>query len=287
MKIPYIASEYKPLFRPEKYGNYVNDHCIIRKDGEYHLFGITSQTSHPYDERYFVHAVGEKLDGTMQEVGKSIDRGTLAWSPCIVEKENDFYMFYGPSPSSLAVSPDLFEWFGYPLKIEDEPVYAMHRDHFVLRKDDGEYIMYVTGIKDRGGCISVATSKNLLHWQFAGYALTSGEAAPLKPAWGAFESPYVVHKDGIYYLFVTYTDCSDENYNDTLVFASKDPLNFGCYMGKENPAVPITTLYAHAPEILEADGKTYITTCGWRSKPNPNTGCVSIAELGWKEEKEA
>ena len=285
MKIPYIASEYRPLFRPEKYGNYVNDHCIIQKDGEYHLFGITSQTSHPYDERYFVHAVGESLNAVMREAGKSIDRGTLAWSPCVVEKEKDFYMFYGPSPSSLAVSPDLFEWFGYPLKIGGEPVYAMHRDHFVLQKDDGEYLMYVTGIKDRGGCISVARSKDLLHWEFAGFALTSGQNAPLKPAWGAMESPFVVQKDGLYYLFVTYTDCSKENYNDTLVFVSEDPLHFGCYMGQEDAAVPVTTLYAHAPEILQEGEKTYITTCGWRSQPTPNPGCVSIAELKWKEEE--
>lgn len=282
MKIPYIDGEYRPLFRPTVNGDYINDHCIIKKDGKYHLFGISSRTSNPYDERYFVHAAGERLDGMFEELGVSVNRGTLAWSPCVVEKDEDYYMFYGPSPSSLAVSPDLFEWFGYPLKIEGEPVYAMHRDHFVLRKDDGEYIMYVTGIKDRRGCISTAVSRDLLHWQFCGYALTSGEDAPLTPAWGAMESPFVVKKDDWYYLFVTYTDCSDDNYNNTLVFASKDPLNFGCYMGGEQAAVPVASLYAHAPEILEEGGKTYITTCGWRSKPNPNPGCVSIAELKWK-----
>ena len=35
-------------------------------------------------------------------------------------------------------------------------------------------------------------------------------------------------------------------------------------------------------ENLE-DGKYYITTSGWPSKLNPNTGCVSIAELKWKK----
>ncbi len=34
------------------------------------------------------------------------------------------------------------------------------------------------------------------------------------------------------------------------------------------------------PEINE---KYYITTCGWRGCGSPNEGCVSIAELGWKE----
>ena len=182
----------------------------------------------------------------------------------------------------MAVSPDLFEWFGYPVSIEGEPVYAMHRDHFILQKDDGEYIMYVSGIKDRRGCISTAVSQDLLKWQFCGYALTASSDSPLEPAWGAMESPFVIKKDDYYYLFVTYTDCSDSTYNDTLVFASKDPLDFGCYMGNENPAVPITHLYAHAPEILTENGKYFISTCGWKNKPNPHPGCISIAELKWK-----
>lgn len=282
MKVPYIASEYKPLFRPMISGDYVNDHCIIKKDGKYHLFGITSKTSNPYDERYFVHAVGEGLNTEFKELGTSVNRGTLAWSPCIVERNSDFYMLYGPSPTSLAISPDLFEWFGYSVNIEGEPFYAMHRDHFVLQKEDGEYIMYVSGIKDRRGCISTAVSRDLINWQFRGYALTASDSSPLRPAWGAMESPFVVKKDDYYYLFVTYTDCSDDTYNDTLVFASTNPFDFGCYMGSENPAVPVTRLYAHAPEILTEDGKDYITTCGWRNKPNPNPGCVSIAELKWK-----
>lgn len=282
MEIPYIGGDYKILFRPEKYGNYVNDHCIIKKDNEFHLFGITSFTGRPSDERYFVHAVGTSLDEPFEERRKEIDKGTLAWSPCIIEHESNFYMFYGPSPTSLAISPDLFEWFGYRVNIENEPITAMHRDHFVMRTDSGKYLMYVSGIKDNRGCISVASSDDLLNWKFMGYALTSAEDSPLTPAWGAMESPFVVKRNNIYYMFVTYTNSRDENYNDTLVFASEDPLNFGCYMGKDNEAKPITKLYAHAPEIIEENGEYFITTCGWTFRPNPNPGCVSVEKLKWK-----
>lgn len=282
MKIPYLKTEYKPLFECKKNGNYVNDHCIIKyRDGKYHLFGITSPTAIPADERYFVHAVGESLDTPFCEVGRSIDKGTLAWSPCVTEKDGVYYMHYGPSPTSLAVSPDMYEWFGHRLNVDNEPLMAMHRDHFVL-ECDGKYYMYVSGVKDGRGAISVAISSDMITWNFAGYALTSSEKAPLTPAWGAMESPFVVKKDGLYYLFVTYTDCSDENYNNTLVFCSDNLLDFGCYMGSENEAVPIAALYAHAPEILVENGKYYITTCGWRNKPTPHIGCVSVAELGWK-----
>ena len=58
MKIPRIAGDWKILFKPEKNGNYVNDHSVvIGSDGKWHLFGITSFDGIPAHERYFVHGV--------------------------------------------------------------------------------------------------------------------------------------------------------------------------------------------------------------------------------------
>ncbi len=284
MKIPRIAGEWRVLFAPEKNGDYVNDHTIVRgPDQKWHLYGITSMTGKPCDERYFVHGVGDDLGAPFKEMGRSIDKGTLAWAPCVIEKDQNYYMFYGPSPTSLAVSFDMYEWFGHTVTLQNEPLMAAHRDHFVLQLDNGKYFMYVSGVYQKRGAISCFSSDDLLVWRFEGYALTSGEQAPLKPAWGAMESPFVVKKDGCYYLFVTYTDCSNETYNDTLVFCSDDPTRFGEFNGEGEGAKPITRLYAHAPEILEADGQWFITTCGWRRKPTPHKGAVSIAPLEWGE----
>ena len=176
----------------------------------------------------------------------------------------------------------MYEWFGTPVVLQNEPLMGAHRDHFVLQIAENEYLMYVAGVYQQRGAISQFVSHDLLHWQFEGYALTSGEGAPLRPAWGAMESPFVVCRDGMYYLFVTYTDCRNENYNNTMVFCSADPRRFGEYNGDVGGALPITTLSAHAPEILVEDGQYYITTCGWRSKPTPHTGAVSIAPLVWE-----
>lgn len=141
----------------------------------------------------------------------------------------------------------------------------------------------VSGIYRKRGAVSCFSSNDLLNWQFEGFALTSGEDAPLKPAWGAFESPFVVKKDGMYFLFVTYTDSvNNSTYNDTLVFCSDDPKSFGEYNGDGDGAKPITVLQAHAPEVLEYNGRFYITTCGWNNKPTPNKGAVSIASLEWE-----
>lgn len=284
MKIPYISGEWKPLFRPQIFGNYINDHSLIKaSDGKWHLFGITSFTCQPCDERYFAHAVGESLDCEMTEFKPVINKGTLAWAPGVIEKDGYYYMFYGPSPTSLAVSPDMYEWFGTNIFMKNEPIMGAHRDHFVLKLSDDSYLMYVVGIHERRGAVSCFSSSDLQTWSFEGFALTSGENAPLKPAWGAMESPFVVKKDGKYYLFVTYTDCKKDNYCNTMVFCSEDPKNFGVYDG-ENGKRPITFLNVHAPEIIEENGRCYITTCGWRGYPNPFEGSVSIAPLDWKEE---
>ena len=283
MEIPYIASEWEILFKPEKEGDYVNDHSIIKTiDGKWHLFGITSFGGGSYNERYFVHAVGQNLHSCMQESGRVIDRGTLAWAPGVINKDEDYYMFYGPSPTQLAVSFDMYEWYNYPVVLKKEPPMAAHRDHFVIKIGKNKYLMYVVGTHNKKGAVSVFISSDLLKWRFEGFALTSGKDAPLTPPWGAMESPYVIEKNGLYYLFLTYTDCSKENYNDTLVFVSKNPKRFGEYNGGKGGAQPIAKLHAHAPEILQEDGEYYITTCGWNGQDIPHPGCVSIARLRWK-----
>lgn len=278
MHIPVIVSDWKVLFKPEKFGKYVNDHTIVKAKNGYRLIGITGFDGKPAHERYFVNAYGTDLNAPFTEDCKSIDNGTLAWAPCVIEKENVYYMFYGPSPTKLAVSVDLKEWMGYEIKLNGNPIFAVHRDHFVIKIGD-EYLMYAAGLFDGRGCISVMSSENLTDWNWYGYALTSGEDAPLTPAWGAFESPFVVKRDDGYYLFVTYTNSGHETYNDTLVFYSQDAKNFGEYNGGKGGAKPITRLKCHAPEILESNGKFYITTCGWLTRDIPNNGCVSIAEL--------
>ena len=48
MKKPRISSEWRILFKPEKNGNYVNDHCIVKgSDGKWHLYGITGFEARP------------------------------------------------------------------------------------------------------------------------------------------------------------------------------------------------------------------------------------------------
>lgn len=284
IKIPKINSKWKLLFKPEKYGNYVNDHSIIQdNNGIWHLFGITSIEGIPSCERYFVHASGGKklFENNMKEINKVIDNGTCAWAPCVISSENKYYMYYGPSPTKLAVSINLDEWMGQEINVIGNPPLSCHRDHFVMKLNDYTWIMYVSGIKDGYGAISCLVSNDLINWRFVQYSLTSTANAPLTPAWGAFESPYVIKFEDIYYMFVTYTDCSIQNYQNTLVFASKNPYDFGNYNGDNHGDMVISELSVHAGEIIKTGQNYYITTCGWNQKNIPIEGAVAIAELEW------
>ena len=167
IKIPYIIGEWNVLFKPEKFGNYINDHSVVKgADGKWHLFGITSFDGGPSNERYFAHGVGENLSTSMKEVGKAIDRGGLAWAPCVIQKDDDFYMFYGPSPTQLSVSFDMYEWYNYSVVLKGEPLMAAHRDHFVLKISKNKYL-----ITQMGWYHNADTTPCLITSQFACHAL--------------------------------------------------------------------------------------------------------------------
>lgn len=279
--VPKIVSDWKPLFKPEKCGSYVNDHTLIKdKENNWHLFGITCHSGGPENERYFVHAKSDELysDKLMDEIGIVINNGTRAWAPCAIENKGIYYMYYGPSPTKLDVSFELGHWMGHEIKMTGNPVLSSHRDHMIIR-ENSTWIMYVSGVKDGFGCISCHTSNDLINWQFSNYALTSSDNAPLNPAWGAFESPYIVKYNGMFYLFTTYTDCQYKNYQNTFVFCSADPFNFGNYTGDNHSEIVIAEVKSHAGEIILDNGTYYITNCGWRNFGIPFEGGVAIAEL--------
>jgi beta-fructofuranosidase len=66
--------------------------------------------------------------------------------------------------------------------IEGAPLDSCHRDSMVFRRDDGSWLMYITGIDDdMCGVISVLESDDLVHWRFLRYALRTTQNAPFNP----------------------------------------------------------------------------------------------------------
>jgi beta-fructofuranosidase len=257
---------------------------VLGPDGLWHLFGITSHAKSEFSEqeRYFVHGATPSLDQPMAELGKVCDNGVRAWAPAVIEHDGRYFMYYGPSPTRFATSDELGHWMENTIHFHAAPLDAAHRDHFVLKVAENHWLLYATGIHRRCGVISVFESHDLVNWTFLRYALRTTPAAPLRAPWGATESPFVVLKEGLYYLFITYTDCSYSNYHDTLVFVSPDPTDFGSYEGGESGDRYLAKLHAHAPEIILHKGQWHITTCGWRGRGAPIEGAVAIARLSWE-----
>ncbi len=264
----------------------MNDHSLIQDDsGTWHLFGITSHAEEDFSEceRYFVHAAGALNGEPMQELQKVCDNGVRAWAPCVVRQGPRYIMHYGPSPMRMASSMELTHWMEHSPVIQGAPLDSCHRDSMVLPKPGGGWWMYITGIDENmNGVISVLESEDLITWTFLRFALRTTDACGVKPPWGGTESPFVVYREGLYYLFITLTDCKQHNYHNTLVFASEDPTDFGCYSGNPERDGVVAQLHAHAPEVIqEQDGQWYISTCGWRGYNCPVEGGVGIAKLDW------
>jgi len=196
---PVIADDWRLLYKPEKTGCYLNDHCVIQaQDGSWHLFGITRNGSgiDPDQEYWFTHGRGEHLiqEGGLNEVGRVCDTGLRAWAPCEVLHDGRYYMHYGPAPLRLAISDELCHWMENPVYLHDAPLDSCHRDSMVLQLEDGSWLMYATGIHNRYGVISLFRSDDLVNWHFLKYRIQMASGIsplmtgvdgtpPLKAAW--------------------------------------------------------------------------------------------------------
>ena len=290
---PRIAGPWQPLFRPEKAGNYLNDHCLYQDPkGDWHLVGITALHSPRFGtgEYWFAHGVTSSLTTPMRELDplfKGWPDNHQKWAPHALWAGDTLHLFAGPGAIRHFSSRDgyQFEYVGIAMQND----YRFLRDTMVLKLDGGGFVLYATDLVDGKDSISAWRSKDLDSWTYYGVVFTAVKPAsvwaPLPSS--ACESPFVVKRDDGYYLSMTLTNQVRSTYIKSPVFFSEDPLNFGVYAagGKGETARYVTTYAAHAPEIVKDGDKWWITTAGWPGFPRPE-GCpdhlACIAPLEWK-----
>ncbi|GGP81600.1 hypothetical protein GCM10010215_03560 [Streptomyces virginiae] len=258
---------------------YLNDHTLIKAGGRWHLFGIVGNSAPRGEspdssaETSFAHASAPSPHGpwTTHPDALTVDPSYFGeehlWAPHVVEADGRFWMFYAAGGArgaaiNLATSTDLFTWTREP----SGPLFRglAARDPMVLRVG-GEWVMYYTELAGAGGHHVVAhrRSADLLRWSGAGVAFTD---ASTDTTVSVTESPYVVERDGWYYLFVG----PRGGYEGTDVLASRDPFRFDLagYAGH----VP-----GHAVEVV-ADGEGwYATAAGWFRHG------LYVAPLHWRD----
>ena len=98
------AGEFHRIYDPsvgESETWYINDHCFVRRDGVWHLFGITNHLPIiSYDEDQFAHAIAASLTQSQWEkqpyalVADASQGETQLWAPHVIEHDDVYYMFY-------------------------------------------------------------------------------------------------------------------------------------------------------------------------------------------------
>ncbi|GMA15324.1 glycosyl hydrolase family 32 (plasmid) [Deinococcus metallilatus] len=277
---PRIASPFVHLYDPNlaRPGDdrnwYTNDHTVFRgQDGLWHATGICGvRPADPFaGEQVFFHARGASLEqGGWEECPPTLRadhwRGErFLWAPHVVRQGGRYVMAYaagGPRVTPehpegvcdhyglyFAHSEDGEHWARHPLNpIFREPGHA--RDPMLLQVEDG-WRMYYTGVmgeEDRRGAVRMRRSPDLEHW--SGAQVVNVQPGPHDFGRDA-ESPFVVEREGVYYLFVCRAMSS---YRDTRVYASHDPARF---------EQEVARLAVHAAEVVQDGDSYYITDTGW------------------------
>lgn len=263
---------------------YINDHCFIEdQKGQLHFFGINNPffedgsfnyTYHPH----ISHAIMKAPDKGFKHAGMALSeykggQGFLGAPYVVQNKAGEYLMFFQAKFGEkrfmeLAVSDDLYHW-----KRNNKAVLSSHdnmRDPCLFKDDDGQIYFYIVTPQKEGSSISVIPTDDFSKFGEP----TEVIHIPDGVSWSGLESPYVLKRNGLYYLFVSY---AHRHYHETLVIVSDRFDSFKL----ENT---ITTLHSHAPEIVTFKGKTYISSCGIEGHQMLDNHGLYWYELKWLNE---
>ncbi|MDP1792783.1 MAG: family 43 glycosylhydrolase [Acidimicrobiales bacterium] len=282
-----VSGEFAHIYDPsvgEREQWYVNDHTFIcDRDGRWHLIGITHpEPFKPFEEIDQCHATAPSLLGpwTKQPACLTADAAwgeKHLWAPHVIEHDGLYWMFFcGGSLEGgdryrlhLATSEDCVTWTRHP----DNPLVVdgfEARDPMVTRVGD-RWVMYYTGNSEPHGgnhCVLAAESDDLVHW--SGRTIVYRDEL-VGTGGGGTESPFVVQRDGTWYLFIGPADIGEAmrrqavgekvqwalSYSSTIVLASDDPLHF-------DRADEVGYITSHAAEVIvDEHGNDWISHCGW------------------------
>ncbi len=267
-----IAQKFKHVYKPE--GRYVNDHCFINQGETVHLYHIDGEVGKGcYDignETVIGHATSSDLVNWTRHQPALVSDAGLAheergvFAPYVIKKGDIYVMLYSSHNMKkaqyicMATSKDLFNWNRY----EQNPViipkqeYAFWeeskacscRDPHIFEEDEGYFVYWVADMnKDSEvSCITLSTSGDLINFVEKGPVLEKrhsfDEAFTMKT-----ESPCVIKRHGLYYLFFRHGD-------GTKYCISDNPGDF--YKSETYYLGP-----SHASEIFEFKNKWYVSSC--------------------------
>lgn len=290
--VPTVVGDWKHIFNPNDTRAeidttwYTNDHGFGKgPDGKWHAYGIIGHK--PIDpwrgENKFFHISSSDLfadnwedNGYALKAKEGEER--VLWAPHIFKEGGEYTMFYNagnlqphaPNYASWgtlhkATSKDMFNWERHNYNpLFSDPGHA--RDSYVMKYKNEYYFYYTRTFNevDLRSCVAVRKGPDTDHWSGPRIVHTQ----PYEVDWGGdAESPTVIHKDGLFYLFIC---LAMTEYNLTHVYWSEDPLDFP----RQNL---VTTIKAHAAEVVQDGDDWYISNTGWDKKG------LYLARMEWKK----
>jgi len=280
---PFTVGEFHEIYDPakgEKEPWCLNDHCFAKgPDGLWHMFGITHIKPFDFGKdpgRNLAHATASRLTQNpwiKQPFAVTIDPERydehLFWAPHIIKDAGVYHMFVCAGAKEghhyaihRLTSKDLWHWerpSENPILIDGFDA----RDPMVIKSGKQWILYYTANSTPEGGhhIVAAVTSKDLIHWSNRQVVFTHPREGTFA---GPTESPFVVHRKGKYYLFITDNDVVH-------AYESKDPFHW-------TPEQHVYEYKGHACEVVQDDdGKWYISHVGWMS------GGLSLAPLTWRD----
>ena len=287
-EIPYLKGESKLVYEPAPHGAdnrwFINDHCfVVDAEGVLHFYGINNPYPPQGKEKelyrfhpYLGHATSVAPEHAWHRQGFALDDSHGAeylGAPFVVwlRRQKRYVMLFESRIDDhraleLAYSTDLSCWnrTGIPV-LQDLP--ETKRDPCILEQEDGSFLIFLCTPNPDGSSITVTRTTDFTKFDSPKTCLLIRDGITR----GGMESPFVVQRNGLYYLFFTY---AHRHYYETVVSCSQTFEHFST----ENI---VTTLYGHAAEIFGYKGKTYISSCGPEDGQWLNRHGLYLAQLAW------
>ncbi len=289
--LPQIVGDWWPVATNPDLGTYTSDKqqpvdfaVWQAADGTWQIWSCIRHTKCGGHTRLFYRWEGKRLTdtdwkpmGIAMEADPSLGEaeGGLQ-APHVFAEGGVYYMVYGDWHRICLAKSDDGKAFERVLNAEGEPAlfsgpYGQVRDAMVLKVGPLFYCYYMGHQKgaEYESAVFCRTSHDLREWSEP-LIVSAGGVAATQCNWygGDAECPFVVDKDGLFYLF------RNQLYGVPSLntqYASPNPLNFG--VGHDR--FRIGTLPVAAPEIILHEGQWYIAAL------NPGLDGIRIARLSW------